>query len=628
MRNLITIVFTLGILSIGFCQSRSSVITYDQKNDKLHSPKYNRFFAEEGYKWILDSNSVYHPFNASKTPDCMYLETLSIIERNAKGFPMMLIGTNNYFETDTNDTLGYEITIKENAYFPQKETEWLMDSIFRYTNHTEINSIITSFSKITERTSNGLPLVLEEYIYDTQLDQYIVKFKETLEYPDQNNSNIFTQYFYSTGYETGLDEPFSKISYNNDENGLIITITEELYENAWYGNKEVEYLNETENYYERYIRRSENEEWVFLQKGHRYDDMLNECIISYNMEYLDTVSKSYEYYNSTGFTSLSEDFSKDDDNSWYKSAIVDYEYNDNNELIGYNTFSFIENEWIHQDSSGFSYDDYGYLNSITYLQWEQSGYWEFSEKLEYVNDSLGNILVVYEFDDINNSSWEEFMKIEYTYDQNSHIILEAASLYDPEVESYNFQWKEELEYENDLLLSVIHYSWILEDSIWIPNASERTEYDEQSRKTIFTKELRDSTNQYWVPFNEIEYLYVENDIHKANHIIEQEYFEEEGYWEKVNEEIKYYNKHITKTNELPINTFKLYPNPSSEFIIIESDIYHSHKTTYEIFDMQGHIINSGNLSPDGMIKINKLTNGQYFVKVYNPEGKALTFVKN
>ncbi|NPD45455.1 T9SS type A sorting domain-containing protein [Lentimicrobium sp. S6] len=521
-------------------------------------------------------------------------------------------------------------TIDEIEYFPLQELDWLLDSAYNYLSSPELIWRPSRITRIADRTLTGLPLVFEELGYDSQLEEYFIKIKHTWEYPDINNRNVYTKSLFSIYQETGLTTPYSRYTYINDENGLVSEINEEFYNNSWYGEKTVSYMSNTENYTERYFRNNENEEWNFRGKGHNYDDIINQRLVSYSMEYLDTIVKSYWYYNSEGHKFLFVRYFRDDNNFWLKKYKANYMYNDNNEEIGYNHYYFTDNNWIHLDSIINTYDDFGFLNSTTWIQWRSSGYWKFKEKTDYVNDSLGNILMELSFNDIADTVWVRSQKWEYIFNNNHQMIEKVKSSFYADINSFRNRTKWNWEYDNDLLLSYSIYTWDIADSFWLPKEAERTEYDNQNRKIFFIKERRDSTNQYWVPDYKTEEEYFDSEIQIIRSGVYFDYNVNESIWDSTSKGLTYWNKYLTSTNELPINTFKLYPNPSTEFIIIESDIYHSQKTTYEIFDIQGHILNSGKLSPDGMIKINQLTKGQYFVKVYNPEGRALTlsFVKN
>lgn len=525
------------------------------------------------------------------------------------------------------------LTIEKQDYFPQKETEWLLDSAYNYLSDPELIWRPSKITRITERTSAGLPLTFEELWYDSQTEEYFVKYREVWEYPNQNNKNIFTKYYYNLDFELGLFHPNHRSYYNNDENGLIISSSEEFYDDIWIGEKEITFESESESYIEKYYRNNENEEWDLHWKGHVFNEEINSRITSYFLEKefrgLDTVRISYRYYNTEGQTYLSEGYIKDNDNSWYKSYKINFKYDNNGNQSQYNSYSYIDNEWVHTDSTIMEYDNNNFLNSETHLSWKSNSYWRFKDKVEYINDSLGNVLTEKRFDDVEDSIWLESQKHEFIYNENNQIINKVKSSFYSDIGSYRNRVKWTWKYDNSLLLSYDIYSWNIDDSSWFHREVQTTDYDDQARKIFFIKERRDSTNQYWVPDYKTEEEYFDSE---AQIIRSGVYFDYNvnASWDSTSKGLTYWNKHITKTNELPINTFKLYPNPSSDYIIVESDVYYSHHTSYEIIGIQGRIIKSGNLPLDGMINIKQLTNGQYFVKIYNHEGKALTlsFVKN
>ncbi len=71
---------------------------------------------------------------------------------------------------------------------------------------------------------------------------------------------------------------------------------------------------------------------------------------------------------------------------------------------------------------------------------------------------------------------------------------------------------------------------------------------------------------------------------------------------------------------------ELYPNPTSDYLIIQ----HDEKLHYNLYSLQGQLIRSGIIGPENeKIHVNNLIDGTYLIRFNNPSGKFSTkkFIK-
>jgi hypothetical protein len=79
-------------------------------------------------------------------------------------------------------------------------------------------------------------------------------------------------------------------------------------------------------------------------------------------------------------------------------------------------------------------------------------------------------------------------------------------------------------------------------------------------------------------------------------------------------------------NETEINSIKLYPNPATDFLKIENI---SDKTGIAIYSIDGKLQKSLTVPENGIVKINELVEGIYFIKFQNDKGIVCKkFIKN
>lgn len=527
--------------------------------------------------------------------------------------------------------------IENSIFFPQKQDTWLLDSVFTFDN--TINNIGIDWhylykTKVLERNTAGFPVIIEYSSNDFVNNESVINGYTNYYYPNPSDTIEYSLVRSRQFDDNGIIENYFRKTINYDDDGYYSETSDNWANETWVDGRKTVY-GETDSDFHllKYKRDTEENDWELYEKWYTYfsEDSLTSYRITEKLfeSEMIKVNELITNYNSFYLPELYEIRRLSSTNGWLNDSKSILEYDERQNLIFTEVFNGNHDQWENDYQYIYNYDENNYLSSRIQLRWKDQGYWDFRSRHDYVNDESGNVVIDYTFDDIGDSLWIYSNKVEYTYNTINQITSNLRSLYHPENESWTNNRKQDYFYENGLITLYINQAWDSLSSTWLESSHNIYEYDDEGRLILELSEQKDSTYQYWIPNFKSVYSYPEEESQKQYIVHHLKYMAEEGIWENTYMGIKYYNKYLTKISQLPLNTFKLYPNPSSEFIIIESDIYHSQKTTYEVYDIQGRIVDSGKYSPDGMIKINHLTNGQYFVKIYNPEGKALSlsFVK-
>lgn len=157
------------------------------------------------------------------------------------------------------------------------------------------------------------------------------------------------------------------------------------------------------------------------------------------------------------------------------------------------------------------------------------------------------------------------------------------------------------------------------NSYWLHDGFE-TDFDEEDRiieKRFYRKTGEgfesELTNTNYFKYSESENQYVEEMINI-----------DELTLDTISYEIDYYNKYSTSINELSKTEFAIYPNPTTDFISLDSDTYKTQNLEYEIYSSIGKLIIKDKLNYKQNIDTSRLPNGQYLIKIFKPNGKTET----
>lgn len=493
--------------------------------------------------------------------------------------------------------------IESTRFHPKANTAWLVDSLYDFDAYNSPYPEWHSLTKdlVTERTSNGLPLIFMQYRYwyssNTEDTVYIMQY----EYPNINDSLHYSFISANKGFITHEWENFRKNIYTV-ENEYESIIEQKLVDDSWTNQEKIlsrgdsiDFIeiqlkwNESTNLWEneRKYRRfynSDFSEYTFTKEVYA----ANNWVIKYS---------SKTYFNASGLDTLQIE----------KKKVNDALINDKKVKSIYDTEDYLS-------------------SSITYRWNQELNRWENERRYDYGYDSNRNSNLKIHYLPYQDTLWIPNYIEESLYNSSNQDTSMIRSFYNIDEDNYTPSLKYSKEYESDLLSFSKLWSW--NDSVWNLIQVRAYEYDWLDRI------LYDNTNGIFdgtlYPKDKNEYRYTDLTTHQSREWHRQTYNRIDSIWMNYEKNIEFKNLHITEIEELPVNTFRLFPNPALNYINIDSDIYFSQHNSYEILDIQGKVINYGKLLPSGQVNVSYLQRGVYFIRIYIPSNKAITleFVKN
>lgn len=302
---------------------------------------------------------------------------------------------------------------------------------------------------------------------------------------------------------------------------------------------------------------------------------------------------------------------------------------DSNDRVDESIFSLWDSNtssWKEQLKEEYTFDTNGNLIlQLRYFQYT-SNVWDLVNKTEWTYDSYGNIILEeYFLWDILNNLWVRTYKYELTYDSNQNLVLEIGYQWFSGINQWQNSYKDDYFYTDSVLTSEINSNWNYGTSqwdftsqwlynytlnqltteiqqLWDSNLSSwknesKFDYtydanDNISESTNYNWE--DGTPGSWVLDSKDEFVYdfnftfaeltlpyfYGNDFDEAilsinNMLIGYIYYDyNNGLWVPADRILLFYSDY---TNALDVSTFefdpsiRVYPNPTSEFLAIDTD---------------------------------------------------------
>jgi hypothetical protein len=283
-----------------------------------------------------------------------------------------------------------------------------------------------------------------------------------------------------------------------------------------------------------------------------------------------------------------------------------------------------------------SYNEEGLLTESVFSNWDSNlGNWNSDYRVLYTYNSFNDLLTITDFVfNTSSQTWDSFSIWEYEY-TDGLVSSRTLSLFSGVQK--NLQQKVEYLYDqNDLLTTTNTYIWI---GTWQLDSRNTYAYNSENQllEEIHYVNLDVLTPEtklvYNYPFNvEIESLILPDFLFGFNNSPNQQVLantDEFQYntttmqWDLVNASMVYFSEFEGSiTAYKPVEStdfqFKIYPNPASEYVFINSTTPVEQDLIIEILDVNGNIVvNSRTLELPGLIELNKLQKGIYIIKLIN-----------
>ena len=265
-------------------------------------------------------------------------------------------------------------------------------------------------------------------------------------------------------------------------------------------------------------------------------------------------------------------------NTWNNIQRITYSYSASEKIIDAVLEQWYLNKWQNYNRVSNTYDGSDFLTFSIYEDWDKaSSSWLIKGKNTYINNSNGFLLecISQTWDDILNQ-WKNSARYKYTYTSSEKLMTE-----------------------------ITEYWW---DSLFTPTFKDSNIYD--VNEYLIKKLTQIKGISYWE--NNYQSNYSNNAKGTVQQIIYQKWDNTINIWEDhYRSTYTYYAN--SWVNDLSTTKISIYPNPSRDYIKIESSTKGA--STYNIADLLGKLIMHGDfLDRSNIIDISSLNNGIYILE--------------
>lgn len=354
----------------------------------------------------------------------------------------------------------------------------------------------------------------------------------------------------------------------------------------------------------------------FIKDEYTFDSNGN---LSSQMRSFQYTPNTWEFFSKTDYTHdsngnliLEENYKWNYMNQWENTLKNELTYNTNQKVvldIGYKWDLGI-NDWIN-----LSMDEYFYTDPL--MPYEINSYWNdgisdwvLNSKWEYIIDPSTTLLnsEISFRRNMNNTAWVNESKYEYQYDLGTSSLLvpirETGYTWNSDMNQWEYDYRDDYQYDNNNNRTIgTYYDWIETPGEWAPYYKDEFIFD-------FAYDFNDLIG----PFSYDDEL--DDTLHAFNNMVI-------GYrgYEYVNlvfvdnmKMLFYYSNYsnpLGVTDDVLINDLKVYPNPTSNILVIESEIAID---KVEIYSILGKKVKEFNSNFDA-IPVYDISAGIYIVKI-------------
>lgn len=436
-----------------------------------------------------------------------------------------------------------------------------------------LNEFFVTYSKEYDEHGN-LMIEFLKMIDSEQNEEYLLDDKIVYAYNGNNDPITLTYYRHIDG--EWLYSQKSEYVYN--ENNLLI----ESLKSRWAGNN---WENLDKNIY---LYNDADLQTVFIHQDWVGSSWVND-------------KKTSSVYNDYDLK-ISEIDEEWDGAAWFNKEKTLSIYDAGNNIIEQEKYDFIELNWVEANKSTYDYDSQNLLLVNNTYVWNVTE-WENSSKYEYtyINESYLKTEIISSWD---GTVWIENRKNENLYDIHFNLISDKKSIFS------DSEWINEKKIErefdiNNNKTNESNYIWNITNSEWDMEDSYQLEFNTDYLKS-----------QLALPFI-VNNMFSETYNKLTNTSFEIFSSDSEFDFETI-ENILYYSDTPTSVQEITEGAFSVYPNPASDYIMIETNDLKEAKI--ELMDVNGRLLKSQKLDNNTRIDTKMLSNGIYLYKIKHTEG--------
>jgi len=384
----------------------------------------------------------------------------------------------------------------------------------------------------------------------------------------------------------------------------------------------------------------------------------------FDTDYISSIEQEFDNGNKILSKRGYWDFESNSSVPYFKE---EYTYNENRNII-----LMLKDSWNTDTQSytsdfkqEYTYNENGNLIQILVSSWDtESQSYSLSTKQEYTYNENGNLIqMLKSFWDTESQSFSYYKghKEEYTYNENGNRILKLVFNWNIETESFDIpknqldsvydengrlilntfkrNWGSQIwnngytiDYVwdgNGNIISFLRKFWDSESNSYIPSHKRISTYSNFSQNFIFESSTIHSWNEelniYDPTFKTIvsTTLDSEDELHRTGTV--SKYNIESDNWDEIDSRFfKYTKTPSLSTNSVELNSFSIYPNPTSNTLFISGN---ETPIAVAIFNVLGKEVLS--IKNTNNINVQPLPSGVYVIRISDGVGQTnRKFIKN
>lgn len=299
--------------------------------------------------------------------------------------------------------------------------------------------------------------------------------------------------------------------------------------------------------------------------------------------------------------------------NWILEARFQTNYTAFDSINVYLTQFYQNNVWENAFRDVFAYNAQNRDTSRTYEIWDNNQWKGYTRQIETINANGTLANIIYQTYDNTLSAYKNYSQYNYLYDANNRVIRYTIKFWDAPNSSWANSSMTSFSYDvNGNLEQTLTEEWDFANLEWdLYNLITNT-YDTDNKRTNFLIQTHNGST--WVNLARRSYTY--NPQGYITNDFEERWDANTLAWANYKDMAYYYETNplfnsITESEKTKLSVF---PNPSSSpvtFVNADKNL------PYEVYDMQGRMIQEGNLQPGTNSIILNEAKGIYLLKAGN-----------
>lgn len=347
--------------------------------------------------------------------------------------------------------------------------------------------------------------------------------------------------------------------------------------------------------------------WIFQKDEFTFDTNGNLTLHLIYYQFVPgswVLSEKREYtFDSNDNLTLEEQFAWNN-GVWVNTYKYELTYDMNQNLtldIGY---EWLSNQWTNSYKDEYFYTGNVLSSEVNSLWNYGSSNWDLDTQTFYTFSAGNLILEVVQKYDTNTNLWSILNKTESTYTTSNNLELQILSTWDDNTNDYVFKYKDVYQFDvNGNRTIGIYSEWLGNPAAWVEDYKDEFVYD-----------LNYNLTDIIYPFFYVTTLDYE---HAAanNMVIGYLGFEKNNLvWEDSDKWLFFYSNYSNPLNISDYalaNAIQVYPNPTSNFLVLSSEIPLDHVEIFSLLGTKVKDVQSG----FNAIPMHDIADGIYIVKI-------------